>query len=209
MNNNWAGFVMDGSKKAMQSLRNQNWYWKYSLTNKAVFIDKDNINELLADTGFSNIGLLHIDIDGNDYHILNALNFAKLNPSILIMEYNSVFGKSRPITTPYDKTFVRTNAHYSNLFFGASLPALNYAASKKGYSLIGCNLAGNNAYFVKTSLLNKKVKKLSVEEAFKESKFRESRNKDYSLSFLTGTKRIERIKGLEVMNVITNKMEKL
>ena len=209
MNNNWAGFVMDGSKKALNSLKNQSWYWKYSLTNKAVFIDKDNINELLANTGFSNIGLLHIDIDGNDYHILNALNFTKLNPSILIMEYNSVFGKSRPITIPYDKTFIRTNAHYSNLFFGASLPALNHAASKKGYSLIGCNLAGNNAYFVRTSLLNKKVKKSSMEKAFKESKFRESRNKDYSLSFLTGTKRIERIKGLEVMNVITNKMEKL
>ena len=32
-------------------------------------------NELLKETGYSNIGLLHIDLDGNDYHILKALNF--------------------------------------------------------------------------------------------------------------------------------------
>ncbi|MDP2362736.1 MAG: hypothetical protein Q8M94_03085, partial [Ignavibacteria bacterium] len=69
MNNNWQGFVMDGSDKAIKSLKNRNWYWKYNLTGKAVFIDKDNINELLANTGFSNIGLLSIDLDGNDYHI--------------------------------------------------------------------------------------------------------------------------------------------
>ena len=209
MNNNWTGFVMDGSEDAMNSLKNQSWYWRYSLTHKAVFIDKDNINELLANTGFSNIGVLNIDLDGNDYHILTEIDLSRLNPSILIVEYNSVFGKDRPITIPYDKAFIRTNAHYSNLYYGASLLALNYAALKKSYSLIGCNLAGNNAYFVKNSLLNDKVKELSVEEAFKESKFRESRNKDYSLSYLTGKERVEVIKGLEVMNVMTNEMEKL
>ena len=100
------------------------------------------------------------------------------------MEYNSVFGKDRSITIPYDKEFDRTNAHYSNLFWGASLPALSYLASKKGYALIGSNLAGVNAYFLKNSLLNDKVKEISIDKAFKVSKFRDSRNKDYSLSYL-------------------------
>ena len=209
MNNNWSGFVMDGSEKSMNYLKDQSWYWKYSLTNKAVFIDKNNINKLLANTGFSNIGLLHIDLDGNDYHILSEIDLSKLNPSIIIMEYNSVFGKDKPITIPYDKEFDRTNAHYSNLFWGASLSALSYLASKKGYALIGCNLAGVNAYFLKNSLLNDKVKELSIDEAFKVSKFRDSRNKDYSLSYLEGKERIDMIKGLEVINVKTNKKEKL
>jgi len=57
--------------------------------------------------------------------------------------------------------------------------------------------------------LNDKVKELPTEEAFRESRFRESRNKDYSLSYLAGKERIEMIKGLEVMNVITNEREKL
>ena len=209
MNNNWSGFVMDGSENSMNYLKDQSWYWRYSLNNKAVFIDKNNINELLANTGFSNIGLLHIDLDGNDYHILSEIDLSKLNPSIIIMEYNSVFGKDRPITIPYDKEFDRTNAHYSNLFWGASLPAISYLASKKGYALIGSNLAGVNAYFSKNSLLNDKVKKIPIDEAFKVSKFRDSRNKDYSLSYLVGKERIDMIKGLEVINVITNKKEKL
>ncbi len=209
MNNNWAGFVMDGSEDAMKSLENHNWYWRYSLTHKAIFIKKENINELLANTGFSNIGLLHIDLDGNDYHILTELDLSDLSPAILIMEYNSVFGKDRPITIPYDRDFIRTNAHYSNLYFGASLPALNYAASKKGYSLIGCNRAGNNAYFVKNSLLNDSIRELSVEDAFIESRFRGSRNKDYSLSYLAGKERYEMIKGLEVLNVVSNELEQL
>jgi len=209
MNNNWSGFVMDGSNEAMKSLKNQNWYWKYCLTHKAVFIDKDNINALLESTGFTNIGLLHIDLDGNDYHILKEIDLSKLNPSIIIMEYNSVFGKDRQITMPYDKNFVRTKEHFSNLFFGASLPALNYEARKKGYSLVGCNIAGNNAYFVRKDLLNEKIKELSIDKAYKESKFRESRNEDYSLSYIAGKERLELIKGLDVLNTETNQLEKL
>jgi len=209
MNNNWKGFVMDGSRKNMVKLKNQSWYWKYSLTCKAVFIDKENINELLAETGFSNIGLLHIDLDGNDAHILNELDLTRLNPSIIIMEYNAVFGKDRPISVPYDQDFIRTNKQYSNLYFGASLPALTYIAGNKLYALIGCNLAGNNAYFIRRDLLNKNIKEVSVTEAYKESKFREGRNKDYTLSYLNGDERYEAIKGLKVINVKTNEMEEL
>jgi len=209
MNNNWKGFVMDGSRKNMVKLKNQSWYWKYSLTCKAIFIDKENINELLAETEFSNIGLLHIDLDGNDAHILNKLNLTRLNPSIIIMEYNAVFGKDRPISVPYDRDFIRTNKHHSNLYFGASLPALTYIANNKQYALIGCNLAGNNAYFIRRDLLNKNIKEVSVTEAYKESKYREGKNKDGTLSNLNGDERYEAIKGLKVINVKTNEMEEL
>ncbi|MEO6188055.1 MAG: FkbM family methyltransferase, partial [Ginsengibacter sp.] len=209
MNNNWSGFIMDSSVKSISRLKRRNWYWKYTLRHKSAFIDTDNINQLLSESGLSNIGLLSIDIDGNDYFILKELDFAKLNPAIIIVEYNSVFGPARAITVPYRKDFMRTKAHYSNLFFGASLSALTEAASAKGYVLVGCTLAGNNAFFVRKDLLNEKVKRLSVEEAFKESKFRESRNQDYSLSFLSGEERLETIKGLEVINVLTNEKEKL
>jgi len=209
MNNNWHGFVMDGSEKAMQSLKKRSWYWKYNLIEKAVFIDKENINDLIANAGFLNIGLLSIDLDGNDYHIFNEMNLSNINPSIVVLEYNSVLGKDRLITVPYRKNFNRTKAHYSNLFFGASLPALNYLASKKGYSLVGSNSAGSNAFFVRKDLLNEKVKELAVEEAYKESQTRESRNKNYSLSYPTGKERLELIKGLEVINVLTGEKEKL
>jgi hypothetical protein len=209
MNNNWRGFVMDGSKEAMDSLKKRDWYWRYDLTQKTVFINVDNINDLLKSMGFSDIGILHIDIDGNDYHILNAIELSELNPSIIIMEYNSVFGKDRAITVPYDKDFIRTKHHYSNLYYGTSLPALKYLANKKGYALVGCNNAGNNSYFVRTDLLNEKIIELSVDVAFKESKLRESRDKNQSLTFLSGKDRFKEIEGLEVINVITNQKETL
>jgi hypothetical protein len=209
MHNNWSGFVMDGSKEAMDSLKKRSWYWKYDLTQKAVFINKENINGLLENTGFSDIGILHIDIDGNDYHILNTIELSKLNPSIIIMEYNSVFGKDRAITVPYDKDFIRTKYHYSNLYYGASLPALKYLANKKGYSLIACNNAGNNSYFVRKDLLNEKIMELPVEIVFRESKLRESRDENYVLSFLSSKERLKKLEGLEVINVITEEKEKL
>jgi len=209
MNNNWSGFVMDGSTQAMEELQNQDWYWKYDLTQKAIFIDKDNINKLLSDTGLRDIGLLCIDLDGNDYWIFEEIDLLTLNPSILMMEYNALLGKDRAISVPYDKNFHRFDAHYSGLYWGASLSALAYLADKKGYSLIGCNSAGNNAYFVRKDLLNLKITDKSVNECYIESKFRESRDKNGELSFLRKDERSEAIKGLDVVNIISGSFEKL
>jgi len=208
MNNNWKGFVMDGSEENIAKLKKRDWYWKYSLNNKAIFITKENINELLSETGFENIGLLSIDIDGNEAHIFSVIDLNKLNPAIIIVEYNPVFGKVRSISVPYDKNFIRTQKHFSNLYWGASLPALTHIANNKGYGLIGCNLAGNNAYFVRKDLLNDKITEKTVEEAFVLSKFREGRNEDGSLSYLESG-RYEIIKGLDVVDVKTGLIEKL
>ncbi|MBK6977819.1 MAG: hypothetical protein IPH28_12545 [Cytophagaceae bacterium] len=207
MNNNWSGFVMDGSKESMQNLYYQSWYWRYDLNQKAAFIDKENVNDLIRSSGFSNLGLLHID--GNDYHILEEIDFSELNPSILIMEYNSVFGNERLISTPYRKDFYRTKAHYSNLYFGASLPALNFLANKKGYALVGCNKAGNNSFFVRKDLLNEKVKEISIDQAYKVSKFRESRDINNDLTYISGNDRMELLRGMEVLNVVTQKIENI
>ena len=134
---------------------------------------------------------------------------SKLNPSIIIMEYNSVFGFERAITIPYRDDFMRAKEHSSNLYFGASLSALNYLANNIGYVLVGCNIAGNNAYFIRKDLINDKVGEIPVKSAFKNSQFREGRKEDYSLSFISGEKRVEAIKGLKVINVSTGQEEKL
>ncbi|TDK42030.1 FkbM family methyltransferase [Algoriphagus formosus] len=209
MNNLWSGFVMDGSATYMNSLPMQPWYWKHQLQHKAAFITCENINDLMAEVGFSDLGLLHIDIDGNDYHVLEAMDFSKLNPAILIMEYNSVFGIERAISIPYKADFFRTAAHHSNLYFGASISALKHLADKKGYALIGGNLDGNNAYFVRKDLLNSKVKACSLEDAYRESQFMESRDETGKLTYLRGPERLQEIRGMEVLNVLTDQIEEL
>jgi hypothetical protein len=209
MNNNYRGFVIDGSAENIQRLKNFDWFWRYDLQCEQSFITKDNINQLIAKSGFEEIAILHIDLDGNDYWIFENLDLSKINPAIIILEYNSVFGDERAISTPYQDNFIRTNYHYSNLCFGASLPALNYLASKRGYSLVGCNSSGNNSYFIRNDLLTNQITKKTVKEAYVESKFRESRDQNNQFTYIRGKDRIEIIKGLDVVNITTNQIEKI
>lgn len=208
MNNNWSGFVMDGSETNIAEIVNSEYFWKYELYAKSVFIDKENINNLLSFPGFDkDIGILHIDLDGNDYWIWKEIDI--ISPIILILEYNSVFGIDRAITIPYDKTFFRTKAHHSNLYFGASLNALYKLSLSKGYSFIGCNSAGNNAYFVRNDKMNDNIREMTLDEGYALSKARESRDKNGNLTNLTGLNRIKAIKGMPVYNIDTEKIEEL
>ena len=207
MNDNWSGFIIDGSKDSINSIKNRKWYWKYDLCCLDEFITKENINELLYKSGFRDMGLLHIDIDGVDYHVFEALDLSVLNPSIIILEYNSVFGSERAITVPYDKDFIRNNKHFSNLYFGASLKALSLLANKKGYSLVESNSAGNNAFFVRNDLLNNKIVAKEVSEVYVQSKFRESRNINGKLNFYNFEDRVKAIKGQKVINTINSCLE--
>lgn len=207
MNNNWSGLVIDGSQKNIDEIISSEYFWKFDITARCEFIDRDNINEFVSDFSKNReIDLLSIDLDGNDYWVWQAIN--TISPSIVIAEYNSVFGIDRAITVPYDKYFRRTEKHHSNLYWGASLRALNELAIKKGYSFVGCNSAGNNAYFVRSDKLNNAVKSCTLEDGYVCSNFRESRNKSGQLTYVTGENRAEQIRGLDVYDVVKNMMGK-
>jgi len=206
IHNNWSGFVMDGSHENMETLRQSSIYWRQDITGKAVFVTIDNINELLAESGFDRLGLMHIDLDGNDYWILQAIDLSNNSPDLLILEYNAHFGCERPISIPYDSEFYRMSAHYSGQFFGASLPALNYLANLKGYYFIGCNSAGNNAYFL-ANRHQKTIPAVSLLNGFVEPKFRDSRNQQGVLDFMPRSSAVELIRGLPVVNVVMNANE--
>ena len=207
MHDNWSGLIMDSSNANIENIKKADYFWKYDLGAKRAFITAENINKLIKEEGITGeIGLLHIDIDGNDYWIWNALEV--VDPIIMIVEYNSVFGSKRPITIPYKPDFCRTQEHYSNLYFGSSLMALCDLAKAKGYEFIGSNSAGNNAYFIKNGYLND-IKPVSVEDGYVSSKFRESRDDKGNLSLLRSVDRLEFIKGLPVYNTQLNIIESL
>ena len=208
MKDNWSGYVIDGSSSNIAKLKSSYFYWKYHIDAVDAFITKDNIDDLLAKSGFDeDLGILSIDIDGNDYFILEAINAVR--PRILICEYNAVFGATRKISVPYEPDFCRARKHYSNLYFGASLSAITFIANKKGYSLVGTNSSGCNAFFVRDDLLNGKLRALTAEQAFLTSKIRQSRDKQGNLSYLTGDDRLKEIRGLAVVNVETEAIEEL
>lgn len=208
MNDNWSGLVMDGSEANVAQIIDSEYFWKYDLMAKTVFIDRSNVNESIATAGMEKeVGILHIDIDGNDYWIWKEIEV--ISPIVVILEYNSVFGIERAITVPYRADFDRTMAHHSNLYFGASLAALHQLSYEKGYSFIGCDSAGVNAYFIRKDRLNGKVREVSLEDGYVMSKFRESRNERGELTCVSGLDRIELIRGLPVYNVVTDAIEAL
>jgi hypothetical protein len=203
VNNNWSGLVIDGSASNIRSIKNQSIYWQYDLQAKEAFITKENINNLIVSEGIKgDIGILSVDIDGNDYWVLEAINV--VNPVIIIVEYNSAFGLNH-YSIPYKSDFVRVKEHFSNQYWGASISAFHYLLSQKGYTFIGCNSNGNNGYFVQ----NDKIYNLptpSLETGFVNAKFRDSRDVKGNLSYLSGDNRISVIAGMPVIDVLKNKI---
>ena len=198
---NWRGLVMDGSAENINNIQNQDIYWRYDLTAKRAFIHRDNVNELIAQAGFKNdIGLLSIDIDGNDYWVWQAIDV--VNPAIVVCEYNAVFGDLHQISVPYLADFQRTHAHHSNLYFGASLPALIELANQKGYVFIGTNSNGCNAFFVRKDLAPAVTNSITEITSFPSS-IRESRDSKGQLTFSRGNERIEIIRHLPVFDFET------
>lgn len=164
-NNNWSGLVIDSSEDAIQQLRNSHTYLLYDLRAVSAFITRDNINNLLTENGIvGEIGILSIDVDGNDYWIWNAINV--INPAIVIVEYNHRFGRDMAVTIPYEESFDRAKAHPSRLYFGASLKALCCLGDKKGYAFIGCNSNGVNAFFVRKNKKPESLRALTAEEGY-------------------------------------------
>lgn len=206
MKDNWRGYVIDGSSRNIAKLRGSYYFWRYRLEAVAAFITTDNIDKLLAMSGLDeDLGILSVDIDGNDYHVLEAISHFR--PRILICEYNSVFGSDRAISVPYASDFYRTAAHYSNLYFGASLAAMVHIARIKGYTLVGTNSNGVNAFFVRNDLVNDSHERPTVAEAYVEANIRESRGPDGRQTYLSGRERLALIAGLPVVNVVSGAAE--
>ena len=171
VNKNWDGFIIEADKNSVKDIKSQRVYWRHNLTIENQFFDQNNINTIIKRINIpKKLGLLSLDIDGIDYWVLKKLSV--LEPSIVICEYNSLFGQKKAITVPYKKNYIRSNEHYSNLFYGASIKAFIDLLKKRNYFFIGTNSAGNNAFFVNQNIW-KKAKKLIYEKKIFISKFRE------------------------------------
>jgi hypothetical protein len=205
-NNYWSGLVLDGSAKNIDFIKNDQIYWATNLKAVRAFVDCDNINSILKENNVpTNIGLLSIDIDGNDYWIWESIN--TIDPIIVVCEYNSLFGAKEKVTIPYKSDFVR-GENFPFSFYGASIAALNYLAEKKGYSLVDSNAAGNNVFFVKNEYLNG-LKVISCEEAYRKSCFRESKDINGKLNFLPNDELIKTLEGINVVDVTTHSEKKI
>jgi hypothetical protein len=207
-NRNWRGLVMDTAQQIdLLKKRASHLFWRYDLTAVPAFVTRENINDLLVKSGFSGeIGLLSIDIDGNDYWVWEAINAVR--PVICVCEYNAVFGDVWPLTIPYEEQFVRTRPEFNNLYFGASIVALDSLANRKGYRFLGTNSEGVNAFFIREDYASNFDSLVACPKA-QPSRLRESRDEFGQLSYVRGLERHHLIRELPVINTETRETHTL
>jgi hypothetical protein len=199
-NDNWSGLVMDGSLDNIEYIRHDSIYWRHNLKASHAFITRENIDDLLRSNGITGeIGLLSVDIDGNDYWVWKAIEV--IVPSIVVVEYNSRFGPEKAVTIPYRADFNRSAAPGAGIHYGASLAALTSIGRKKGYALVGGNSVGSNAFFVKRDLKPESLPELSPSQVFVRSQFRETRGKNGELLFLDESEEDAILRDLPLVDV--------
>lgn len=206
-NNRWSGLVIDGSVENIDYIRRDQIYWANNLKAEHSFITKENINDLLSKNGIAgDIGLLSVDIDGNDYWVWEAIN--TISPRIVVCEYSSQFGPTAEVTTPYDPGFVRDKAHSSKVYYGASISALCSLATRKGYSLVASNSAGNNIFFVRNDLVVG-LKALTPAMAYRRARFREFHDENGQLTYDDFETRLHKIRDLPLYDLKAQRLVKI
>lgn len=132
----WTGLWMEGSPQSNPDIHQE-------------FVTKHNIVALFQKYKVPAwFDLLSIDIDGNDYWVLDSILTCYM-PRVVVAEFNCCIPADQALTINYDPEFKWNGDNY----FGMSLAAGKRLAEKHGYSLIFQN-DGVNFYLVRNELLN-------------------------------------------------------
>ena len=142
--NNWKGKLIDCNIDGVLALRtNLKYYFpetKVDIINARV--TKDNISNLVfSNTNSNKIDFFSLDIDGNDYWVLQSMNLS--NIKVICCEYNHWLGANSSLAMKYDPNF----NFVDNGIFGASLLAFTEMLKEKNFSLIAVDSSGTNAFF--------------------------------------------------------------
>ena len=163
----WKGLMMDyrsDEKKGLKILMRKVWfkYLKKELKDgirrrykhfqfgiKKEKVTAENVQNLFQKYNVpKNFDLLSIDIDFNDYWVWQAIT--DYYPRVVVIEYNGTLSFTDSKVVRYDPDAMGDGTDY----FGASLLALQNLGSMKGYTLVGCDNFGVNAFFCKSELIN-------------------------------------------------------
>lgn len=142
--NGWRGLLIDGNAEKVAAARG---VLPRRVQVECAFLTRETIRAVIEPIG--PLGVLSIDVDGNDYWFLQAL--LPLKARLILCEYNASFLHER-ITIPYDPTFDRRQHHPQWWYHGASLAALTTLARATGYELVGVSAGGLNAAFARRTL---------------------------------------------------------
>lgn len=149
----WNGLWIEADKKYF-SLINKNFeepIKKGQLKVKNDFVTPENIESIFNEFNIpKNFDLLSIDIDSTDYWVWKSITNYK--PRLLVIEYNAAYFP--PIVWIKNRNEPIWN---KDINMGASLQALHDLNKLKGYTLVGCDFNGVNAFFVRDDCYDEKL----------------------------------------------------
>ncbi|MCC8362503.1 hypothetical protein LK996_05375 [Lysobacter sp. A6] len=150
----YEGLMIEGDPR--QSARARRNVGRYSIGSQFVsmFVTLGTVDAILDQVAFRDPDVFSLDIDGNDYHIANALFARGFRPKIVSVEYNSAFGPERSVASTYRDDFRRSTAHPSQLYYGVSLAGWKRFFDQRGYSFVAIDSNGVNAFFVDAEQLD-------------------------------------------------------
>lgn len=135
-NHGYSAVLIEGNKKRSQVLaENFKDNNKVTTLNALVGFDEDNnLDLILEQTAIpERFDLLSIDIDGNDYHVWQAVT--KYRPKVVVIEFNPTIGNTVEFVQARDMTVTQ----------GSSLLSLSLLGKEKGYELV-CATSANGIF---------------------------------------------------------------
>lgn len=149
----WSGIWLEGSNLNVSKIQEgySDLIAKGRLKLKSTFITAENIVSLFEEMNVPiELDFLSIDIDGNDYWIWK--NLKAYRPRVISVEFNGSLGPNIEWIMPYNPTHW-WNGRDAGHYFGASLKSFELLGKQLGYKLVGCNISGVNAFFVREDLV--------------------------------------------------------
>lgn len=142
------GLLIEGSAQLVERARRTVVGYSIGAEIHNMFVTKESICDLRSMSLHHDPDVFSLDIDGNDYHVAQAIFDAGFRPKIFVVEYNSVYGPERSMTIEYQPTFVFTQAHPTHLYYGVSISGWRRFFEQHGYSFVTVDRNGVNGFFV-------------------------------------------------------------
>lgn len=142
----WKGYWLDGDDQFAATLRSRPDIAP-RVTALVGFLTRENVDSMFAKLGVpEDLDLLSLDVDQNTYYLWEGLR--RFKPRVVVVEYNATVPPDVVWKVRYDPQAVWDQSNN----FGASLAAYEALGRELGYSLVGCDFIGTNAFFVRSDL---------------------------------------------------------
>lgn len=143
----------DGTECNTRLLRESGWNgWMFDAEHERAdiglfkaMITRENVDATFRRHGVpTHFDLLSVDIDFNDFHVLDAI-LLNYKPRVVVVEYNASLGPDEDAVVPYQPNWRWDGTKW----FGASLTALCRLGGAHGYVPVYCESMGVNLFMVR------------------------------------------------------------